>query len=97
MKFDAKLKTIYESSWMKYDIWVTCNNSEEFNRMEKWCAKNGIKPLGFKPEKFPINVIVDLQTKGPAAWDDSMDRAANYMSFSEFVEKLSMTPMSMKS
>jgi len=68
MKFDAKLKTIYESSHlMKDELWVTVNNSEEFDRMEEWCAKNGIKPLGFKPEKFPIKVIANLETK-TASW-----------------------------
>jgi hypothetical protein len=41
-------------------------------------------PLKSGPKKYPVAIVID-KSGGLAGWSDHMDRAAEYMTFAEFV------------
>lgn len=60
---------------------VVVINRSEFEYMVAWCEDKGfLTPYLGDPEKYPIAIGAD------GGWTDRMDRAADYVSFSSFIQ-----------
>ena len=66
--------------------WVIVRTRAEFLYMREWIWMSGQKqPLLARPTEYPIVLIVG--GSGSPGWSDSMDRAANYVSFADFISQ----------
>lgn len=72
---------------MTGSVWVKCENRPQYCYMVAWCEDCGMgTPLKSGPKKYPVAIVIDKRG-GLAGWSDHMDRAANYISFAEFVKQ----------
>ena len=76
---------------MTGSVWVKCENRHQYCYMVAWCEDCGMgTPLKSGPKKYPVAIVID-KCGGLAGWSDHMDRAANYISFAEFVKPPQIT------
>lgn len=63
--------------------WVVVESLPEFSYMQRLCeGEYGKAPFAQPPIEYPVAFILE---KDCAMWSDSMDRAASYVTFADFI------------